>query len=198
MKTSKPISTICYLDPYTLMTRLERMEMEHPNKFSNWAFILHKAEKEGQKVHIHLMLVPVGVFDTDTLWFKEAFYTLHNGEVVSSVKSWRTSKETDWTLYAMHNSQYLSKKGLVRKYHYFESDFFTNDHDWLDDLFDMALASVRTCVERMENCIKQGLNVFQAMAVCAVSYGSMRAFYDTFTYMSRFYESLQEENPNEN
>lgn len=198
MKTSKPISTICYLDADALLTRLQRIEAEHPDAFSNWAFVIHKAEKTGQKDHIHLMLVPAGVFDTNTLWFKEAFYTLHNSEVVSSVKPWTNSKETDWTLYTMHNSQYLAKKGLARKYHYFESAFFSNDPDWFADLCDMSLASQRTCVERMENCFKQGLNVFQAMSVCGVSYGAMRSFSETYTNMKTYFESLKEENSNEN
>lgn len=180
MKTSRPISTICYLTSAALKMRLERLFDEHQDLLVRWAFIQHQPEENDTKEHIHLIIVPCSTIDTDRIWFKEAFLTEYNGETVTSVMPWTASKDLDWYLYCKHDPDYLASKGLQRKFHYSRADFFTNDEAWLDDLEAMGSKQAETPIDRIIFCALNGYTVFDAMRYCKVSYGAMKSFMECY------------------
>lgn len=86
-------------------------------------WIAHKAEDEGEKDHIHFVLVGgQKTYNTEglsPLWLIDQW----QGGKGSVTNKWNVTKDIrDWLLYAIHNPIYLARKGLTRKYHY----------DWAD------------------------------------------------------------------
>lgn len=130
MNTSKPISTISYNSESFLVGRLN----EYSKLLSFWAAIRHTGEDDegGAKDHWHVYAEPAKRFQTDSLDFSEPD-PLHPDKPLCCI-SWRSSKFADWYLYVLHDQQYLSQKGLLRKYHYKPEDFLTSDKDDLNYL----------------------------------------------------------------
>lgn len=106
MATQKPISTISYNTESFLTEKLQSLYDSHI--IQAWQYIKHKGE-DGDKDHIHLRIEPNKRIDPMELTeiFKE--YVMGKDKPLG-VRPWRQSKEVDWFLYAVHDSDYLSLK----------------------------------------------------------------------------------------
>lgn len=106
MATQKPISTISYNSEAFLVEKLQNLYDAHI--IQAWQFITHKGE-DGDKDHIHLRIEPNKRIDPMEL--TEMFKEYEKGkDKPLGVRPWRQSKEVDWYLYAVHDSDYLSLK----------------------------------------------------------------------------------------
>lgn len=106
MATQKPISTISYNSEAFLVEKLQNLYDAHI--IQAWQFITHKGE-DGDKDHIHLRIEPNKRIDPMEL--TEMFKEYEKGkDKPLGVRPWRQSKEEDWFLYAVHDSDYLSLK----------------------------------------------------------------------------------------
>lgn len=106
MATQRPISTISYNSESFLIEKLQILFDAHT--IQAWQYIFHKGE-DGDKDHIHLRIEPNKRIDPMEL--TEFFKEFEKGkDKPLGVRPWRPSKEVDWFLYAVHDSDYLSLK----------------------------------------------------------------------------------------
>lgn len=106
MATQKPISTISYNSESFLIEKLQILYDAHI--IQSWQYIVHKGE-DGDKDHIHLRIEPNKRIDAMDL--TERFKEFEKGkDKPLGVRPWRNSKEEDWYLYVVHDSDYLSLK----------------------------------------------------------------------------------------
>lgn len=104
--TSKPISTISYNSKKHLDLVLDKLLKTHI--IQNYMYIFHKGE-DGDKDHFHLYIEPNR--RVDPMDIKDMFIERdHNNIKPLGVRPFRPSKEEDWILYAVHDSQYLTIK----------------------------------------------------------------------------------------
>lgn len=128
MKTSKPFSTISYNTVEFLTIKLN--ELITSRKLTFWAFVEHYPEDDETKMHKHLLLVPNGQIQTDSLfdYLIEIDPSNPLNKPLACVGV-RSSKFFDWYMYGKHDVEYLAMKGQSRKYHYEDSDFICSDRD---------------------------------------------------------------------
>lgn len=126
-KSKKPISTIAYDEQVlkdTLQAKLEKDELQF------YAYIKHNGEGDGLsecKDHFHVFVLPnTGI---DAMVFKRSF---HDKDGRNTTINWVPSKFIEWLLYVLHDTEYLSEKGLQRKYHYSLESVVTSDAKDLD------------------------------------------------------------------
>lgn len=131
MKTSKPFSTISYNTEPFLTERLKDLENRRIINF--WAFIEHIPEKDEQKAHKHLYVVPNGQVCTDKFidYLLEPDLTLDKPLKCLFCQS---SKFADWYLYSLHDTAYLLSKMQDREYHYTDADLHVSDEDTFVEL----------------------------------------------------------------
>lgn len=104
--TQKPISTISYNSESFLIEKLQILYDAHI--IQAWQYIVHKGE-DGDKDHIHVRIEPNKRIDAMDL--TEKFKEFEKGkDKPLGVRPWRNSKEEDWYLYSVHDSDYLSLK----------------------------------------------------------------------------------------
>lgn len=106
MATQRPISTISYNSEFFLVEKLQNLYDAHI--IQAWQFITHKGE-DGDKDHIHLRIEPNKRIDPMELTEMLKEYEKGKDKPLG-VRPWRQSKEEDWFLYAVHDSDYLSLK----------------------------------------------------------------------------------------
>ena len=139
MATSKPISTISYNTEAFLKEKLDTWVKSH--LIMSYMYICHKGE-DGDKDHIHLRIEPNKPIDKMDLM--EALQEYPIGNDISKkplgVRPFRPSKEEDWILYAIHDSEYLKGK-------YAEDKGEKLPYKWEDikapDYFDVETAFIR-------------------------------------------------------
>ena len=177
MATSKPISTISYNTEAFLKEKLDTWVKSH--LIMSYMYICHKGE-DGDKDHIHLRIEPNKPIDKMDLM--EALQEYPIGTDFSKkplgVRPFRPSKEEDWILYAVHDSDYLKGK-------YEENKGEKLPYKWEDikapDYFDVETAYIRAkaklertnanIVKRIRNgesgqsIIETGVNPYQFNAV---------------------------------
>ena len=106
MATQKPISTISYNTEAFLVEHLEAWRKAHI--ISAYQYICHKGE-DGDKDHIHLRIEPNKKLDPMDL--QEQLHEYQSGKSKPlGCRPFRPSKEEDWTLYAVHDKDYLALK----------------------------------------------------------------------------------------
>lgn len=153
MKTSKPFSTISYNTPEFLERRLEELVKKRLVAF--YAFVKHYAEQDEKKAHLHVIIIPNGQLQTDSVTdFLQELDPLNPLKPLG-VMPWRSSKWSDWYLYACHDSAYLISKGQTRVHHYQESDFVCSDADYLHEL---VTTIDRTKYAKTQDFVKAVLN----------------------------------------
>lgn len=121
MRTSKPISTISYNTKSFLKMKLDELVSSH--KISDYMFIVHTAEEDELKDHIHLFIQPNTLLDTMDLQdhFKEL--DPKNPDKPFGCINFQYSERDDWILYCEHNPVYLQMKGQSREFIYSKEDF---------------------------------------------------------------------------
>ena len=108
-------------------------DLENRRVINFWAFIEHIPEKDEQKAHKHLYVIPNGQLCTDRFidFVLEPDLTLDKPLKCLSCQS---SKFGDWYLYALHDTAYLSSKMQSREYHYTDEDLHVSDEDFFTEL----------------------------------------------------------------
>lgn len=106
MATQKPISTISYNTETFLKEKLETWLKAHI--IQAYQYICHKGE-DGDKDHIHLRIEPNKKIDPMDLIEQLREYQLGNDKPLGC-RPFRPSKEEDWILYVVHDSDYLKVK----------------------------------------------------------------------------------------
>lgn len=134
MATKKPSSTISFNSDLFLSDLLPRLVRDGYIFF--YAYIRHEPEEDTKKLHYHLFVSPSRPLDMVN--FRKEFIEPVNGEKPLGCLPFQSSKISDWILYALHDINYLNKKGLFRLNHYMLEDFITNDDDFLLQSFSDA------------------------------------------------------------
>lgn len=106
MATSRPISTISYNTEEFLKETLDNWIKQHI--IMNYMYICHKGE-DGDKDHIHVFIEPNKKLDPMDLMEKLKEYKFGTVKPLGC-RPFRPSKEEDWILYAVHDSDYLKQK----------------------------------------------------------------------------------------
>ena len=175
MATQKPISSISYNSEAFLREKLDTWIDAHI--IPSYQYICHKGE-DGDKDHIHFRIEPNKKLDPMDLQEQLREYIPTNTKPLGC-RPFRPSKEEDWILYAVHDSQYLKIK-------YNGGDKGEKlPYDWTDikvsDFYDIEVAFIRakaylkhTSVnmasrlaggENPLDLIMQGENVFTVNAI---------------------------------
>lgn len=129
MNTSKPVSCILWND--LDLTIKHANELLNQGYISFWCFIYHYAESFEGKDHIHFYCEPDKKISTTSLSDVFTDVDLINPDLPIRPARWVSSKFNDWYLYVLHDIDYLKSKGLVRKYHYSDKDFYySSDVVW--------------------------------------------------------------------
>lgn len=106
MATINPISSISYNSLEFLKEKLDTWYNNH--LISCYMLIQHKGE-DGDKDHIHFRIEPNKRLDPMNLVEDLREYVPGNSKPLGC-RPFRPSKEEDWILYAVHDSQYLKLK----------------------------------------------------------------------------------------
>lgn len=136
MRTSNPVSCITWNTTEFLKEKLN--ELLNKNVIEYWCFMKHHAEEDEKKDHIHLMMVPAKLIDTDKL--KEElteipFDSQGEGKPIRPAQFRKLTFHNygDWYLYVKHDTNYLLSKFQKRQYSYSDSDFeFSDETEFLE------------------------------------------------------------------
>lgn len=164
MKTTKPVSTISFNDPYYLMERLE--ELRKAKVLSWWCFIPHKPEDDegGKKGHNHLYLEPAKSVQTEDLRAAlREFDPEHPDKPKGCLPMIKCNSFGDWYLYGKHDKAYLATKNETRRYQYADEEFISSDSDYF--LYMVRSAHIDlTPINRLMELVKQGASFTDAVA----------------------------------
>lgn len=141
MKTSKPFSVISYNSLTFFKDRLN--QLYNDGKIYNAIWILHKADMDSKKDHIHATLYPTSPIETNTLlaYFKEIDKDNPTMPLTISPKIVKCLSEDDMVLYYIHDSKYLEFKGEKRNIlDYKITELQALDSDYLRCAIDSAFS----------------------------------------------------------
>lgn len=137
--TKLPQSTISFNTPEFLKGKLDTLVTD--GKIQSYIYILHNAEEDTKKNHIHLLVVPSSTLNPVT-FRKQFIEPSFNNRDLGCLPFYK-SKISDWFLYALHYPPYLTAKGLTRVYNYNIEDFVTNEcPEFLEQCFSEACESL--------------------------------------------------------
>lgn len=143
MRTSKPLTTICYCTPRYLDQRL--YELKEKGIVGFWFWVYHYPEADEKKGHIHLYMEMTKIFESEELpgLFQEleaekdgTLKVDKDGKplLLSCLRPHRCNSFGDAYWYFLHDETYLFNMGQTRRYHYTEKDIHTPEPDYLLDL----------------------------------------------------------------
>lgn len=132
MITSKPISTIHYVESKLLKVKLDDLVMK--NKINFYSFVKHFKEEDEKKDHIHLFIIPNGRIDTDQLRNELEFLNSEDISKPFRCLPFDSSKWADWFLYCSHDKAYLLSKKQAREFHYNQDEFISSDDQFFSEL----------------------------------------------------------------
>lgn len=156
MATQKPISTISYNTEAFLVEHLEAWRRAHI--IASYQYICHKGE-DGDKDHIHLRIEPNKKLDPMDL--QEQLREYQNGKSKPlGCRPFRPSKEEDWTLYAVHDKDYLALKygggEKGEKLPYTKEDIKVPDDYDLDALYIRAKIAMKHTTPNIATRLRNG------------------------------------------
>lgn len=207
MATQKPISTISYNTESFLKEKLDSLIDNHT--IQAYQYIFHKGE-DGDKDHIHLRVEPNKRLDPMDLG--ELFIEYKIGEKRPlKCLTWRPSKEEDWFLYVVHDSDYLKYKygggESKEKLPYDWKQIVVSDGYELETVFIRAKASllhsnasIASRIEKGEkplNLIKEGINPILINSISNAFYKAqyseiMEAYQSVRYELDMIYDALEE------
>lgn len=157
MKTSKPISTISYNTKDFLEEKLNEWRKNGIIEFAMW--IRHEPEEGDKKAHFHVYIKPARLLQTLDLEEMSQEIDPQNLDKPLKMISFRSSVESDWVLYSIHDKQYLAEKGLTRQNHYDISDIHSTCEDTLQDIITRLNDNRKGDIQkRIVDCIEMGMS----------------------------------------
>ena len=158
MKTSKPIGSISYNSDVFLLQTLERLVSAHVLSF--YMAVCHMAEDDeaGKKDHWHIYLEPSKSLQTDDLKLEFTEPDPDPSKPPLGILPLRSSKVSDWLLYALHDRDYCVAKHLTKKYVYTLDDVKSNDLNEVHRLFYMIDRTALTPWSAMKDAQKSGVD----------------------------------------
>lgn len=158
MRTSRTISTISYNTFSFLDDKLS--DLVSRNIISYYCYIEHLPEADEKKKHIHLLIVPNGTIDTDSLrtYFNEIVPT---NEKPLGCMPFRASKFADWYLYSIHDKRYLAQKGQARQYSYSAEEFIFSSFEYHNELLHEIDYSKLNRFDKLVESVENGLTFGQ-------------------------------------
>lgn len=197
MRTSKPFSTISYNTPEFLREKLNDLVQRRVIAF--FAFIKHFKEEDEKKDHIHLIIFPNGLYQTDALhdYLLEPDLTDLTKKPLS-IMPCVNSKFADWFLYVSHDSAYLASKGQTRKYHYLEKDFITSDDDYFHELIRTIDRTKYAKTQDFVNQVKSGVPFIEMVIkgqIPASQFNQWHAMYKYLVECSTFRNDRETHTP---
>lgn len=158
MATKKPISTISYNSEGFLREKLDTWIDAH--LIQSYMYICHKGE-DGDKNHIHLRVEPNKSLDVMDLSEALKEWQVGNDKPLG-VRPWRPSKEEDWFLYAVHDSNYLKYKYQGGESHekipYQWQDIKASEGYDVEVAYIRALASLRHTGASLVSRLREGVH----------------------------------------
>lgn len=158
MRASTPISNISYNTDEFLVKVLNDLIFEHSIEF--WAYINHYAESDETKDHKHIYIIPSGLIDTFSLQdrFRE-LDLLNPNKPPLTVKVFRRSVFAEWYLYALHDEDYLAKKGIeLRRFHYHKEEIIVSDNDYFIELIHTSDFTKYKNVSKIRDIVRSGVS----------------------------------------
>jgi len=153
MRTRRRISNISYNTVDFFENIIKELYNSHNIEWCYW--ILHKADTDDTKNHIHFVLQPSGSIDTfqlHDLFIQPVDYNVKPLCVTS--KWFFTNSLDDWLLYVIHYKPYLLSKGLTRNIFYDFNDIKSTDEDALK----YDINAIDTTKYNRLNIIKDAVN----------------------------------------
>ena len=162
MATKKPQACITWNTTEFLEMKLNELIDSHV--IQSYMYIKHKGE-EGDKDHIHLRIIPNKVIDPMTITEILKEYDPKNPEKPIKPYVWSDSKEEDWILYAVHNSDYLSMKYKNKekgeKIPYKWEDIKVSEGVPIESLYIRALSSLEHLSPAICKALSNGKSPYQ-------------------------------------
>lgn len=191
--TSKPTSTISYNSMQHLEDVMAKSKKLDIIRF--YAFIRHDGEKGG-KPHYHVYIEPFDTLDTSKLTeaLKEIDISDPMGKPLGAMP-FQKSNFLDWYLYSRHDMEYLAYKGEKKEVvEYNDDNFYTSDtNEFTERVQAIDRGFMQSPIRKIENCMKQGMSMFQAMDILRIPFGAMYAFQRTWTSISDFKLDVNED-----
>lgn len=199
MRTSKPFSTISYNTPEFLSQKLNDLVQRRVISF--FAFVKHFKEEDEKKDHIHLIIFPNGLYQTDALhdYLLEPDLTDLTKKPLG-IMPCQSSKFADWFLYVSHDTAYLASKGQTRKYHYLEEDFITSDDDYFHELIRTIDRSKYAKTQDFVDQVRNGVPFIELVTrgqIPAPQFNQWRSMYEYLVEYSTHRNGRETHTPNE-
>lgn len=158
MATTKPQSTISYNSESFLQGALKSLVKANVAKFACYVRHIGEDDESHKKDHYHVYIEPCRRVETFDL--KNRFIEVVPNDNPLGCITFRDSKWRDWYLYAKHDIQYLETKGLTRKYHYDNSDFWSTDDLYFQQM-SFEIEEQKTPYDDIVKAIENGVSVEQ-------------------------------------
>ena len=195
MDSYKPFSTIGYNTESFLLNRLDEFKNQYPDSF--WCYIYHRNE-EGKKDHYHLYIEPNARLRNDDFVmlrknFEEPDPDPSQDKPLSCMPFRKSNSFEDWYLYAVHDTNYLNAKHLVKStYDYDDELVISSDREYLDSLR-QEIDSVKylSPIDKMHFCVDNGMNMYQALSYLRIPYSGMYGFMKIWKDMQDIQERIR-------
>ena len=139
-------------------------DLVNRRKIAFYAFIEHLPEEDERKKHKHVLIIPNGQINTDQVYDFLLEIDPAYPDKPLGCTPFRSSKFSDWYLYAIHDRDYLASKGQSRKYFYKNEDFIVSDIDFFNEEIHTIDLSSLSKMKNLRNAVSSGVS-FEQMVI---------------------------------
>lgn len=194
MKTSKSFGFISYNSREFLVSVLQNFINE--GKFVRCACWFHESTGS-EKNHYHCWVEPNEEIDTSTISDK-FIEVLENGEKQSiAIRPKCSSKWNDAYLYGIHDSEYLSSKGLERELVNIKNDNHIYLGDFKVDIVQAEMFRLKKCLApyaRLKQLCLQGKTLEDVYLILRIPFAQLNAVANAYKYIKKIiYNEKQDE-----
>ena len=183
MKTSKPFGFISYNSREFLQSVLQQFIAD--GKFLRCACWYHESTGK-EKNHFHVWIEPNEEIDTSIISDKFV-ETLESGEQQSiAIRPKCSSKWNDAYLYGIHDSEYLSSKGLERELVNIKTDMHIYLGDFTADLAQAEIFRLKHCLApyaRLKALVYEGKTLEQVYLILRIPFSQLNAVSLAYKYV---------------
>ncbi len=183
MKTSKPFGFISYNSREFLQSVLQQFIAD--GKFLRCACWYHESTGK-EKNHFHVWIEPNEEIDTSIISDKFV-ETLESGEQQSiAIRPKCSSKWNDAYLYGIHDSEYLSSKGLERELVNIKTDMHIYLGDFTADLAQAEIFRLKHCLApyaRLKALVYEGKTLEQVYLILRIPFSQLNAVSMAYKYV---------------